>query len=186
MGRVWRPAGVAVLAFNVPGVVPVPADDAFRWAGWRLCWNMLIAAIMTSFACWGRTNVLAVPDAAAVVARFHFRSMGETCVDARPKADSFGQRAGGQGDEEGSLFPKWSSINYWEVRVVGDKSLQNFSVWLIIVGHVNNAPHGIVGRSEVGGDICAASAERDGSELGISPRPSLHRGAECEGIVGRM
>ncbi|KAL3224035.1 hypothetical protein MRX96_049661 [Rhipicephalus microplus] len=78
------------------------------------------------------------------------------------------------------FFPKWSSINYWEVRVVGDKSLQNFSVWLIIVGHVNNAPHGIVGRSEVGGDICAASAERDGSELGINPRPSLHRGAECE------
>lgn len=86
-------------------------------------------------------------------------------MDACLEADSFGQRSSCQGDEEESLFSKYTCVDDWDVRVVGHKPLQN----------VNDAVHGIIGWSEVSGDITSATADRDLSKLGTSPlwRPIL-------------
>ncbi|KAL1484181.1 hypothetical protein MTO96_032730 [Rhipicephalus appendiculatus] len=88
-------------------------------------------------------------------------------------------KPGGQGDEDGSLLPKISCISYWEARVIDDKTLENFSSWLIIVGHVSDAPHGIVPRSKVGDDIGSAAAEVR-NQLGMSPHAGIHEGTDCE------
>lgn len=111
----------------------------------------MVAAIVTASACWGWTNTLAVVNAAAVVACFYFLSVKKTCVDARPEADSFGQRSSCQSDEEESLFSKYTSVDDSDVRLVGHKPLQN----------VNDALLGIIGWSEVSGDISSATADRD-------------------------